>query len=85
MPIISRFFGIVIAMYWRDHRPPHFHAKYAGEEITMEIETGAINGIMSKRAIGLVEEWRKIHQEELINNWKLLEEHKALKPIQPLE
>jgi hypothetical protein len=25
-------------MFWRDHNPPHFHAKYADDEIVIEIE-----------------------------------------------
>ncbi len=40
MPVISRFFGIVVFMFWREHAPPHFHAKYQDQEITVEIETG---------------------------------------------
>jgi hypothetical protein len=48
MPIISQFFGITIYMFWKDHMPAHFHAKYGGEEITMDIETGAIRGSMTK-------------------------------------
>jgi hypothetical protein len=42
MPEISRFLGIVIAMYYDDHVPPHFHAKYGEFEITVEIESGAV-------------------------------------------
>ena len=59
MPVISRFFGIIIYMYWKDHGPPHFHARYQDQEITMEIRTGKINGYISKRAIKLINEWRK--------------------------
>ena len=44
MPEISRFLGIIIAMYYRDHRPPHFHARYGGFEITVEVETGIVEG-----------------------------------------
>ncbi len=44
MPVISRFLGIVIAMYWDDHAPPHFHAKYAEYEVTVNILTGVIEG-----------------------------------------
>jgi hypothetical protein len=61
MPILSRFFGIVIMMYWRDHAPPHFYAKYGDEEIAMEIETGLMEGRMSHRAIALIQDWRKLH------------------------
>ncbi len=44
MPVISRFLGIIIAMYWDDHAPPHFHAKYAEYEVTVNILTGVIEG-----------------------------------------
>lgn len=85
MPVISRFFGIIIYMFWREHRPPHFHAKYGEEEVTVEIETGKVNGNMSKRALGLVQEWRKLHKEDLKHEWELTEQKKALFPIKPLE
>lgn len=85
MPVISRFFGIVIYMLWREHRPPHFHAKYGDDEITVEIKKGRINGIMVKRALNLVQEWRRLHKEELMREWELVEQKKALFPIKPLE
>lgn len=47
MPIISRFFGIVIFMFWREHRPPHFHAKYGDDEVIIEIENGKVSGTIS--------------------------------------
>ncbi len=76
MPIISNFFGIIVYMYWRDHSPAHFHAKYGDDEIIMEIETGEITGKMSKRAIALLQEWRKLYNKELLNDWLLAEEKK---------
>ena len=51
MPVISRFLGIIIAMYWDDHAPPHFHTKYAEYEITVNIHTGVIEGKFPKRAL----------------------------------
>jgi len=39
MPTISRFFGIAIEMFWREHNPPHFHATYAEDEAVFEIES----------------------------------------------
>lgn len=73
-------------MFWREHNPPHFHAKYADEEIVIEIESGKIiGGIMSKRALALVQEWREINKVELQRDWKLAEQKKALFPIKPLE
>ena len=85
MPIISRFFGIIIYIYWKDHAPPHFHAKYGDDEIVVEIRTGNISGNMSNRAIKLVQEWRQLHKNELLQDWKLAEQKKALFAIKPLE
>lgn len=85
MPIISQFFGISIYMFWKDHMPPHFHARYGGEEIIMDIESGSIQGNMTKRAINLINEWRQIHIEELRKDWDLAIEKSALNEIQPLE
>jgi hypothetical protein len=85
MPVISRFFGIVVFMFWRDHAPPHFHAKYGDEEAVIEIETGAVTGALSKRALALVQEWRELHRKELLENWRLAEQRHSLKRIEPLE
>ncbi len=85
MPIISRFFGIIIYVFWREHVPPHFHAKYGDDEITVEIKTGKVNGNMSSRALKMIREWRKLHKAELLEDWKLAEQKKALFPIKPLE
>jgi len=72
-------------MYWREHEPPHFHAKYGDDEIVVEIETGKITGKMSKRAIFLIQDWRKIHINELMNDWELSKMRKQLNKIEPLE
>lgn len=85
MPVISRFFGVIIYMYWRDHVPPHFHAKYQDQEAAITIETGEVAGELSRRALVMVEEWRQAHKEELLQNWKLAEQKKALRRIEPLE
>jgi hypothetical protein len=85
MPEISRFLGIIIAMYYKDHVPPHFHAIYGEYEITVEIESGVINGRFPKRALRLVLEWLELHKDELLENWQFVEEKKPLKKIAPLE
>jgi hypothetical protein len=54
VPEISRFLGIVIAMYYRDHAPSHFHALYGEYEVTIEIATGAVNGEFPRRALAHV-------------------------------
>ena len=73
MPEVSRFLGIVIGVCPRDHPPPHFHAVYGEYQITVEIETGAVTGDFPRRALRMVEEWRELHQEELLDNWNLLQ------------
>ena len=85
MPEISRFLGIVIAMYYRDHAPPHFHALYGDYEVTIGISTGEVNGAFPKRALAHVQEWRTLHREELLNTWTLARASKPLPRIEPLE
>jgi hypothetical protein len=57
MPEISRFLGIVIAMYYREHAPPHFHALYDEHEITVDLETGIVAGHFPHRALTHVLKW----------------------------
>lgn len=66
MPEVSRFYGIVIQIYYGDHSPPHFHALYAGEVAQIAIESlEVIDGSLPKRALGLVRDWASAHQPEL--------------------
>lgn len=85
MPEISRFLGIVIVMYYNDHTPPHFHAKYGHFEITVEIENGSVEGRFPRRALNLVLEWYNLHVDDLSENWARARERKPLRPIAPLE
>jgi hypothetical protein len=85
MPVVSRFFGVVIAMYWRDHAPPHFHAKYGDDEVTVDIQTGEVTGTMSRRALTMVDEWRLLHIDELLDDWQLAAARQSLRRIDPLE
>jgi hypothetical protein len=85
MPEISRFLGIVIRMYYRDHDPAHFHAEYGEHEITVEIESGVVAGKFPRRALTAVLEWYEAHTEELSENWQLLKSQQPLKKIDPLE
>jgi hypothetical protein len=86
VPELSRFFGIVIAMYYNDHAPPHFHAKYGESEVTVRIDDGEIlDGFLSARAKRLVEEWRILRQEELMQDWLRARARQPLNRIEPLE
>ena len=72
-------------MYWDDHTPPHFHAKYGGYEISVNILSGVVEGKFPRRALRHVLEWYELHQEELNDNWKRCRNKEMLKQIEPLE
>jgi hypothetical protein len=85
MPELSRFLGIIIAMYYREHGPPHFHAIYGDFEITVEIDSGRVNGAFPKRALAHVLEWKELHRVELLEAWTLARSSQPLPRIAPLE
>lgn len=85
MPEISRFFGIVIGMFPREHPPPHFHAVSGDYHITVDIESGTVKGQFPRRALRLVLEWRELHRDELMNDWELLQAGLPAHKIDPLE
>lgn len=86
MPRISSFYGIFIWMYWEDHNPPHFHATYNEFEILINITDFSVYaGYFPGRAFGLLMEWTLIHQQELLENWKLMSQSLPLKKIEPLK
>jgi hypothetical protein len=84
MPVISRFYGIVVFINYRDHNPPHFHASYQDQEVIVEIQSGLVTGSMSKRALQLIFEWAELHRDELMENWNRVRDRQPLKPIPPL-
>ena len=86
MPEISRFFGIIISMYFADHPPPHFHVRYGTQKAIIAIDTLAVlAGRLSPRALALVVEWAALHRAELRRDWGLAEQQIPLDPIAPLE
>ncbi len=86
MPRISRYYGISIYMYFRDHSPPHFHAIYGEHEAVFEIATAKLlDGDLPRRASKLVIEWAKQHRLELMENWRRAQSAEALELIEPLE
>ena len=86
MPELSRFFGIVIRMYYNDHDPPHFHAEYGEFEALISIDTlSVLRGALPRRALVLVAEWALFHREELAGSWDLAQAGEPLERIAPLE
>jgi hypothetical protein len=85
MPELSRFFGIVIAMYYDDHVPPHFQASYGSERAEFSIDpVGLLKGSLSPRALALVTEWAAMHQVELRQAWERRDAGGKLPKIEPL-
>ena len=85
MPVISRFYGIVIAMYFNDHNPPHFHAKYSSQEAIFNFTGEIMEGALPKRATKFVQEWITFHKLELEINWLKAQAGEPLDYIAPLE
>jgi hypothetical protein len=85
MPELSRFYGIVVQVYYGDHLPAHFHVEYAGAIAKIDIETlSVISGSLPARARGLVIEWAAMHQEELREAFQKAAKMQAPGKIDPL-
>jgi hypothetical protein len=86
MPEISRFFGIIIAMFYNDHPPPHFHVRYGSQRAVIGIADLAFQeGELSPRVLGLVVEWAALHRQELLDNWNRARSQSPLIRVEPLE
>lgn len=86
MPEISRFYGIIIKMYFDDHTPPHFHVQYGEYHASLSINTlGIISGNLPPRALGLVTEWGTINKKKLLADWKRAKNLEPLEKIPPLK
>lgn len=86
MPEITRFFGIIIRMFYDDHNPPHFHAEFGGKKVVMDFRGNVLQGDLgSKTAVKLIREWTDLHQVELAEDWELARASQEIKKIAPLE
>ena len=86
MPIVSRFFGIIIRMFFNEHAPPHFHAEYGEYRAVINIRTlEIIEGKLTRRALELVLDWAELHQAELLEDWDLCAKHHQPHDIEPLQ
>ena len=85
MPEISRFLGIVIAMYHADHAPPHIHAKYGGQEAVIHVRPPMlVDGHLPPRVLGLVMEWIGLNQDAILADWDRARLRQPLHKIPPL-
>ncbi len=85
MPEICRFLGIIIQIFYNDHAPPHFHARYGDKKATFDIETlNIIEGNLPTKVRNLVVEWADMHKQELITDWNLAQLGQIPNKIEPL-
>jgi len=88
MPELSRFFGIIIRMYWEvgsQHHAPHFHAYYQDEVAVFSVAPiELLAGSLPRRQIRLVEAWAELHRDELISDWELMQTGRRPRAIEPL-
>jgi len=85
VPTLSTLYGIVIAMYFNDHDPPHFHERYAERRARVAIADGQpLDGDLPTRALRLVHEWTDLHRGELEENWRRAQDLRPLRRIDPL-
>ena len=83
MPILSNFYGILIKMYFQqsEHNPPHIHALYGEYMGAIDIQTGELlEGDLPARALKLVQEWLKIHRDDILTIWNT-QEFKKIPPL----
>jgi hypothetical protein len=86
VPEISRFFGIVIRMFFNDHGLPHLHAEYQGKKALVDFQGNILRGDLGSRtAMKLVREWIDLHASELQEDWDLARAGRDLRDIEPLK
>ncbi len=74
MPVIARFYGITVKMYFREHGVPHFHAVYGEFNGVFDVSTlEMIEGDLPARAQRLVRDWAERYREELARMWRTQE------------
>lgn len=83
MPIICRFLGIIIRMYFDDHAPPHFHASYGDYHIEVNIITRTVKGQFPVKQLKKLLEWASINNEALLLNWELVKNGKNPNQLDP--
>ena len=86
MPIISRFFGIVVRMFYDEHNPPHIHVEFQNEKAVLDFMGNIMRGdLKSRTALRLIREWIDLHRTELLEDWNLAQVGNEIKSIDPLD
>lgn len=88
MPTLSMFFGIIIRMFMEEqtkHNLPHIHAEYGEYNAVFDLDGNKLEGELPKKKERLVEAWIEIHREDLMADWKLVQNGDQYFKIAPLQ
>ena len=85
MPEISRFYGIIICLYWKDHNPPHVHFTYGDYECSISVLDRIVDGQAPVKVISKVNQWIDLHEQEILSMWESAQEGKQIGRIDPLK
>jgi hypothetical protein len=86
MPEISRFFGIVIQMYFDDHEPPHFHARHGSAHAKIRLDpVQLLGGHLPPSHLAVVLHWARLHEAELMACWQRIQRDLPPGRVAPLE
>jgi hypothetical protein len=85
MPEISRFYGIIICLYWKDHNPPHIHFMYGNYECSISVLDRIVDGQAPAKVISKVNQWIDLHEQEILSLWERAQDGKQIGRIEPLK
>lgn len=84
MPEISRFFGIILSLYWQDHNPPHIHFTYGDYACSISILDRVVDGTAPAKVIAKVNQWIDLHEDEILSAWEKAQRGEKIEKIPPL-
>lgn len=85
MPEISRFYGIIVSLFWKDHNPPHIHFTYGEYECSISVIDRIVEGSAPAKVIAKVNEWIELHESEILTLWEKAQKGEKLNKIEPLK
>lgn len=84
MPVLARFYGMIVKMYFlgKEHNPPHVHVLYGEYMGVIDIQTAEmLEGDLPAKALSMASEWVILYRAELMEIW----ETQQFKKLPPLE
>lgn len=85
MPEISRFFGIILYLYWKDHNPPHIHFSYGGYACNISVIDRIMDGQAPAKVVAMVNKWLDLHEGEVLALWEKAQRGEPIGKVEPLK